>query len=51
MSRRMFRYVDALCLLPLYVPQNTHTHTHCCRVPFSWGETFFPGPRIEEKLI
>ena len=24
----MFRYVDALCLLPLYMYPKTHTHTH-----------------------
>ena len=24
----MFRYVDALCLLPLYMYTKTHTHTH-----------------------
>ena len=26
--RRMFRYVDALCLLPLTMYPKTHTHTH-----------------------
>ena len=27
-SQRMFRYVGALCLLPLYMYPNTHTHIY-----------------------